>query len=229
MAFAVICTEGSFDRELGDTLLWRGEVERHVVHSAEEGLSAVRGWRPEIAVIDRDLPQALKLISEIRRDSKVRRTSLVVVARTDFEAVELELLEAGANAVLRLPASGEWDGRLARLIAVPARRELRLPVQFELEASVGLGVEAATALALNLSVNGILIETDFELQLGDDLDLRFRLPQSEAPVSGCGHVVRHAGRHRYGVEFYGLEADGAELVRSYVEEAGPPGVDRSQL
>jgi len=229
MSFALICTEGTFDAELGETLLWRGEVDRHVVHSAEDGLAAARAWRPDLVVIDRDLPQAVRLVTQIRGDAKARHASLVIIARADFEPVEVELIEAGANAILRLPASAEWDDRLARLIAVPVRREVRLPVRFELEASAGPGVQAAAATALNLSVNGILIETDFDLHLGDDLDLRFNLPESSEAVSGCGHVVRHAGRHRYGVEFYGLEADGPELVRIYVERSELPGAGRSQL
>ena len=229
MSFALICTEGAFDVDLADTLLWRGEVERHVVHSAEEGVAAARAWRPDMVVIDRDLAQAARLITEIRRDPKTRRISLIVVARADFGPVEIELLEAGANAILRLPASAEWDDRLARLIAVPGRREVRLPVHFELETQRGSGVQAAVATVLNLSVNGILIETDRELRLGDDLDLRFNLPESGATVSGCGHIVRHAGRHRYGVEFYGLEADGPELVRNYVDRLETPSASSSQL
>jgi CheY-like chemotaxis protein len=229
MSFALICTEGTFDVDLADTLLWRGEVERHVVHSAEEGMAAARAWRPDLVVIDRDLAQAARLIAEIRRDTRTRRVSVIVVARADFEPVEIELLEVGANAILRLPASAEWDDRLARLVAVPTRREVRLPVHFELETQMGPGVQAAVATVLNLSVNGILIETDTELRVGDDLDLRFNLPEGGATVSGCGHIVRQAGRRRYGVEFYGLEADGPELVRNYVDRQETPGASSSQL
>jgi CheY-like chemotaxis protein len=225
----LICTESALEADLGETLLWRGGIERHVVGSAADGLSAARAWRPDIVVIERDLPEALRLITEIRGDPQARRASLVVVARADFEPIEVELLEAGANAILRLPATAEWDTRLARLVAVPARREVRLPVEFELETSSGPGIQTAAASALNLSVSGVLIETDFELRLGDDLDLRFTLPDRAAAISGCGHVVRQAGRCRYGIEFYGLEGDGVALVREYVERLGPHGGSGSQL
>jgi CheY-like chemotaxis protein len=217
MACALICSAAPLDDELGSTLLWREELERRCVQTAEEALKAASGNPPEVVVIDRDLAGATPLVSSLRRDPRTRRVSIVVVARTDFEAVEVDLLEAGANAVLRLPASPEWDDRLARLIAVPVRREVRLPVQFELEARAGPGVQAAVALALNLSVSGVLLETDFDLKLGDDIDLRFHLVELDVTIVGCGRVVRHAGRRRYGIEFYGLEGEGHELVRRYVE------------
>jgi CheY-like chemotaxis protein len=217
MASALICSSAPLDEELGATLLWREEIERRCTGSADEALEAALTARPDLIVIDRDLSGAAGLVSALRRDPRTRRISIVVIARSDFEPSEVELLEAGANAVLRLPAGGEWDDRLARLIAVPVRREVRLPVQFELEARTGPGVQAAVAMALNLSMSGALIETDFDLKVGDDLDLRFYLAELDATVVGCARVVRHAGRRRYGIEFYGLEGEGAELVRRYVE------------
>src|SRR5512138_1400598 len=155
MSRALLCTEGTFDDALGETLLWRDEVERQTTRSADEALTAARAQQPDVILVDRDLPQAARLVHDVRRDAMLRRMSVVVIARSDFEAVEVELLEAGANAVLRLPADADWDDRLARLVTVPARREVRCPVQLELEADAGPGVQAAAGTALNLSVNGV--------------------------------------------------------------------------
>ncbi len=223
MAAVLLCSEASFEAELGETLVWRQDIKRRQVQSVDEALAQARAACPELVIIDRDLPQAFHLIEELRRDLRTRRCSIVIMARTDFEAVEVELLEAGANAILRLPAAPEWDDRLARLITVPVRREVRFPVQFELEArTADIGVHAAVAQALNISSSGILIETDFELHVGDDIDLRFYLAELDSPVVGCGRVVRHAGRRRYGIEFYGLEGDGTETVRRYIERLEKP-------
>jgi CheY-like chemotaxis protein len=217
MPTALICTETPLDEDLGETLLWRDDILQRVVASAPEAHAAALADLPEVVVVDRDVPGAALLIEELRREPKTRQVSIVVLARSEFEPIEVELLEAGANAVLRFPPGPEWDDRLARLIAVPVRRDVRFPVQFEIEARVGHGVHAANAVALNISVNGLLVETTFELALGDDLDLSFPLPELNATVVGCARVIRHAGRFRYGLEFYGLESDGAQLVRQYVE------------
>jgi DNA-binding response OmpR family regulator len=217
MPTALICTEQPLDDELGGTLLWRDDILQRVVGSAPEAHAAALADLPEIIVVDRDVPGATLLIAELRREAATRSTSIVIVARSEFEPVEVELLEAGANAVLRLPAGPEWDDRLARLIAIPVRRDVRFSVNLELEARTGHGVQMAPAVALNLSENGMLIETTCELTVGDDLDLSFALPDLLGTVVGCARVVRHAGRFRYGLEFYGLEGDGAGIVRQYVE------------
>jgi DNA-binding response OmpR family regulator len=217
MPTALICTDTPLDDELGGTLLWRDDILQRVVGSAPEAHAAALADLPEIIVVDRDVPGASLLIAELRREAATRSTSIVIVARTEFEPVEVELLEAGANAVLRLPAGPEWDERLARLISVPVRRDVRFSVNLELEASAGHGVQMAPAVALNLSVNGMLIETTCELTVGDDVDLSFSIPELQGSVVGCARVVRHAGRFRYGLEFYGLEGEGPELVRHYVE------------
>ena len=41
--------------------------------------------------------------------------------------------ESEANAILRLPAGPEWNGRLERLMAVPVRKDARFPVSFDVQ------------------------------------------------------------------------------------------------
>jgi hypothetical protein len=151
--------------------------------------------------------------------------SIVVIARGELDPIEVELLEAGANAILRLPVTPDWDERLERLMEVPVRRETRLPVTFEVEARSGSGVETATATALNVSTSGMLIDSAFPLHMGDDVDFRFELPGLEGVVSGCGRVVRQAGRTQFGVEFYGLEGEGRELIAAWVAASSSGAAD----
>jgi CheY-like chemotaxis protein len=211
--------------ELADTLVFRGDISRVFVDTASEADEAIAKEKPDLIIVDRDFEDAVALVLRLRGNPETRRISIVALARGDFGPVEVALLDAGVNAVLRLPATADWDERLARLIAVPVRREVRLPIALELEASLGIGVHSTVALALNLSVSGMLIETDCQLTIGDDVDLRFRLPHGEGDIAGCARVVRHAGPRRYGIEFYGLEADGGDLVRHYLDrldEAASP-------
>ena len=110
-------------------------------------------------LLDRDLQGAAALVKALRNDASTRGLSVVAMARGDFASSELVLLEAGVNAVLRLPPTGDWDDRLFRLIHVPARREVRVAVSLQLDLGLGATGDTFTAQALNLSVNGMLIET----------------------------------------------------------------------
>lgn len=216
MPTALICSPSALDAELSDTAVWRSGLSRYVVSDIDEALTEAARIRPDLVFIDRDMPGADRLVSAVRRDAHTRRASIVVIARGDMDPIEVELLEAGANAILRLPVTAEWDERLEKLASVPMRRELRAPVQFELEARSGDGVEAQTATVLNVSVGGMLIDCAFKLQIGDDLDVSFQLPGSEVTIRGTARVMRHAGRTQYGVEFYGLEGDGHDLIAAFV-------------
>jgi CheY-like chemotaxis protein len=216
MPVVLICTASSLDDELGGTVLSRGDVIRHSVSRAEDVLPRALEVKPDIILLDRDMPEADRVVLALRKEAATRRASVVVMARGELDPLEVELLEAGANAILRLPVSPDWDERLDRLMQVPHRREVRLPIGFEVEARLGGAIEAASALALNVSVSGMLIDTAYTLHIGDDVDFSFHLPGGETVIRGCGRVVRQAGRTQFGVEFYGLEGDGREQIAAWV-------------
>jgi len=220
MPTVLIGSVSSFEDDLVQTALSREDVVRHWVQSADEILEAAALLKPDLILLDRDMPAADRAVVGLRRDRGTRRTSIVVVARGELDPVEVELLEAGANAILRLPVAAEWDERLDRLMEVPVRKESRLPVSFEVEARTGSGVESSAATALNISTSGMLIDSAFPLHIGDDVDFHFVLPGSDTPIRGCGRVVRQAGRTQFGVEFYGLEGEGREALAAWTASSG---------
>jgi CheY-like chemotaxis protein len=216
MPVALICSASALDEELSQTVLSREGVLRHTVSSAEDVLKKAIELKPDIVLLDRDVPGAERLVVSLRREPSTRRTSIVVVARGELDPVEVELLEAGANGILRLPVAPDWDERIERLMLVPVRREVRLSVGFEVEARTGSAIESASATALNVSISGMLIDSTFPLHIGDDLDFAFQLPGSAVTIRGCGRVVRQAGRTQFGVEFYGIEGEGRDLIAAWV-------------
>src|SRR5688572_32747067 len=161
MTVVLLCTHADVKDELSGTLLWRDVVARRVVIKMDEALMFAVAAKPKLVVIDRDLPWATRAVTALREDPSTRGISVVIMARGDFDASEVELLECGANAVLRLPPGPEWNERLQRLMDVPVRKEARFPVAFGVETSSNgaAGGGRSDAQALNLSASGILIET----------------------------------------------------------------------
>ncbi len=218
MQSVLICTPGPIEDELKGTVLWRDDVERHVVHSLAQALAAAMA-HPNVLVVDSALPEADVLIGAVRGTPETRTMSIVVMARGDFDPDEVRFIEAGANAILRLPAGPDWDERISVLMAVPPRRSDRLAVQLQLEAETGSAIRVLAGTVLNLSENGMLVETDVPVALGTDVDFKIHLRDVPQPLVGCGQVVRDAGANRRGVRFYGLEGDGPERVRRFVKKA----------
>ena len=214
MAAALICSQEDLQPELGQTVLWRAGIERHVATRLEDARTMAVAARPDIVVVDRDLPRADELIAALREDLTTRRVSIAIVARGDLDPAELALLEAGANAILRLPPGPDFDERLVRLLDVPARREAHLRVELGVD-TLGTGVgERLPAHAVNLSRSGILIETAVDLGVGDELELEFSL-EGEG-VLARGRVVRLGAPRLFGVQFAPLPEYAAVTIRRFV-------------
>jgi CheY-like chemotaxis protein len=215
---ALLCSDTSLDGELAGTMLYRDNVERHQARTAEEAKAAARKGKPDIVLVDRDLPGAAALVKDLREGPETRRISVVALARGDFASSELTLLEAGVNAVLRLPPTGDWDDRLFRLMHIPVRREVRVPVSLQLDLGLGATGEAFRAQAVNISVTGMLIDSEHPLRVGDDLTFAFSLPNGAGEVQGNVTVVRHAtAATHYGVELTHVKGDGRVKIKRWVE------------
>jgi DNA-binding response OmpR family regulator len=219
MPAVLICSHADVEQDLAETLLWREGIERHVVTKMEEARMLAVAARPRLVVVDRDLPWAARMVSALREDASTRGLSVVVIARGDFDSAEVELLECGANAIFRLPASAEWNERLERLMDVPVRKEARFPVSFGVEASSNGGA-SADAQALNLSASGMLIETEFALEVRDEVQLQFGLPVSVDPMRVDAQVVRLAAPSQFGVEFRGLRPEDSRRIQGYLATLG---------
>jgi CheY-like chemotaxis protein len=212
MPLALICVPDASTQGLEKTLLWRGGIERRIVTSTSEARGLLESVFPALLLLDRDMAGAEQLVRDLRAGDGTRSTSIVVAARGDLRPSEFTFLEAGANAILRLPAGPEWDTRLARLIQVPLRKAVRVPVHLELEGRTMLDLESANGTVLNVSVSGMLVECDRPLALGADVTFSFFLPGHHAPVVGHGRVVRDGGGGRYGVEFLGLPKEAGDYI-----------------
>jgi DNA-binding response OmpR family regulator len=214
MSVVLICLADPGADGLEKTLLWRSDLRRQLAASAADARAALSTLHPLLIVIDRDLPDAEALVRDIRADERVRTASIVVAARGELRPSELALLDAGANAVLRLPAGPDWDERLARLTRVPLRKALRLPVHLELEGRTLLDLASANGTILNLSATGMLIECDRPLDLGSEVAFSFHPPKAPAPIAGQGRIVRLAGAGRVGIEFLHLDATAIRAIES---------------
>jgi DNA-binding response OmpR family regulator len=219
MAVVLICSPVSLEDGLRSTCLWREGTSRHFASSREEALSLVPSAHPRLVVIDRDLQGSVDLVKTLRHDTSTRQLSMAVVVRGQFAPAEVDLLEAGANAILRFPASPEWDERLTRLLHVPVRRDGRFSVRFAVHAYAGVAGGSGHAAALNLSVNGLLLECPFPLAVGDELSLELELAETGPSVPATGRVVRVARAGRFGVALRPLPGDGAQQIRRFVEAA----------
>jgi CheY-like chemotaxis protein len=222
---AVVLAPRDLEEELRGTLLWRSNVARTMAKTAEEVRRVAEAERADIVVLDSALGTAAEIAGALRRDPLTRTISIVALGRENLGFALVDLLEAGVNAILPLPPGPDWDDRLMRLVHVPVRKVTRLPVSFAVGGGRRSG-EAFLGRALNLSVHGILLESALPLEVGEDVRLRFDLPDPFGPVRGTGTVVRIAPSQHFGIELTSVEEDGRIRLRRFVEAPRPEGAGR---
>ena len=203
-------------QDLGKTLLWRHDVARQVVTDLGPARAAMRN-HPALALFERDIPWLADFIREVREDDATKATSIAVYAPAEMDAVEMDLLSAGANSVLRLPVTREWDKRLSRLLHVPPRQAVRIPVFVEVEAEGSVRTTLGTCV--NLSENGLLMQAQ-TLELGSELDFAFRLPEGAEPVRGRARVVRTTPDDGFGLEFVEISGESLQVIRAFITRIG---------
>ena len=205
-------------KELQETIVGRSDVRRRLAKSTHEARLIATNERPVLVLIDREFPNAAQLIADLRSEPTTRTVSIVIVARGEMRSSELGFLEGGANRILRLPVTPEWNDRFGRLIQVPKRRDVRMPAQVRFQTSMG-GGERLTGTVLNLSESGLLVECTGQFQVGMRAEVSFRLP-SEYTVAATARVVRSHGTNGFGLEFLRVPGAAVSEINSFTDGQG---------
>ena len=210
MAVVVICANRSLDKELQGTVLFRSGIERENVRSVGEVQTRLNAGRVALLCLHKNVSGIETLVRNLRKSNTLKRVSIVVFSEDDFDPSEVELLEAGVNAILRLPPGDDFNDRVGKLIEVPFRRDVRIPVRLQVSASSGFGA-TVPVLGLNLSATGILVESNHPLNMGDEVNIAFRFEESGEIFSATAHITRTAGPNKYGATFESISRGESEL------------------
>lgn len=213
MLRVLVCSEDDLRPELAGTIVGRQGIEVYRAQRLQDVRLLASTLGPQVILVDRDFPEARGFIEALRKEPATQNRSLAVLARGEMDPSEMDLLEAGANAILRLPPDDGWNERLSRLLSVPARHQARLVVRI----AVDTEPECAGAI-LNLSVGGMLLATHKSLRVNDELGFRFRLPDGTT-VTGRGRVAREAAPTGFGVEFVSVDEAGREAIGQFLRSS----------
>jgi len=217
MPTVLVAGRDAFVKELSSTTVWRDGLDRVIANDVNQAATMALAAKPLLVVVDRDMARAEYLIQKLRGDAGTQKTSIVIIASGPIQSEELGLLSAGANALLRLPPTPEWDSCIERLLSVPTRKQTRVGVSLAFEAT--FGTERVEGQILNLSLTGMLVECPAQLGIGDELQFSFHLHGFEAStgeIRGAARVVRFAAAKRYGAEFTSFKESGRELLRRFL-------------
>jgi DNA-binding response OmpR family regulator len=219
MATVVFCSGRPAAAELGSTVLFRAGIEREEFPNLPAAQNRLNAGGVALLIVEKTLPGLDSFLKNLRKSPTLKRTSVGVLSRDGFDPNEIELLSSGANAILRLPADDEFDRRVSSLIEIPPRRDIRVPVQLQIEALAGFG-STVPVLALNISISGMLVESSYELSVGDDISIASQLVENSGQIfRATGKIVRRTPRGQFGIRFADI-VEGENSLRAYIDSNG---------
>jgi CheY-like chemotaxis protein len=202
-----------------DTIFERGGIALHPARSSEEILNIQGARQADLIITDFTLPLmgGAKLCSMIRSDEDLKDVSIIMVC--DSTAASLvQCQEAGANAVIPKPVKPvELFSRMSELLVIPERQDIRtllhVSVKGQEEERSFLGISH------NISISGMLLETDQELQKGDRLTWAVSIGRREIVAEGVVMRVSRPtpGEFRYGVKFLNLDTKSLIIIEQFVK------------
>jgi len=202
-----------------NNLFRRGGIELFPAQSSEEIINFHGVKKADLIITDYAFPLmgAVKMCTAIRGNAELKHVSIIVFGASD-PLIELHCREAGANSYLSKPVdTAVLFSEVSELLFVPQRKSMRVLMRATVK-----GMEGNTsffAASQDVSISGMLLETDHFLKLGDQLTCAFNVAHSEITVQSI--VVREekldTGRYRYGVNFLHLDTKSLIIIEHFVK------------
>lgn len=195
-----------------DSIFNRGTITAYPARTSEEILN-IHGVRQADLIITEDslpLMGSARLCATIRTDKLLKNVSIIIVCDR-AETSSAQWREAGANEVLARPLDPiQLFSKISELIVIPQRKDLRVSLRASITSRGKNGFFYAESR--NVSISGMLLETDHLLEKGDRLSCTFNIAHCEI-VADCTVtrvVTAASGKQQYGVKF--LQCDTKFLV-----------------
>lgn len=200
------------------TLFGRGGVTVYPVRTSEEIITVHRANKVNLIITAFDLPamNGAHLCSLIRGDEGLRDVSIIMACKDEPSALDA-CRKSGVNAVLTEPIDpAELFSRIAELLIIPHRQAMRVLLRVAVAGEARK--ELVPAISHNISISGLLLESERKLSPGDRLSCSFSIGSRE--ISAEAVVMREAGsgagRYQYGVKFVNLDTKSLIIIEQFV-------------
>jgi CheY-like chemotaxis protein len=204
------------DLEESNTIFKRSGITFFPARSSEEILNLHGVKRADLIITDNGLPLlgGAELCSRIRSDAELKYVSIIVVCD---ESEQSQCPEPGANIVIRRPLdTGVLLWQASKLLVIPTRKDMRVLLRASIKGMEG--DSAFFAQSHNISISGMLLETERVLKPGDRLTCAFNIAHSEVTLTCSVERVETTAskRNRYGVRFMNCDTKTLIIIENFV-------------
>jgi DNA-binding response OmpR family regulator len=208
--------------EEGKSLLDRKDFQVFMAPSAKRALEIHREEQVNLIVAEIDLQDmgGEILCARIREESASKSVSLILICN-DTPSDQARSKLAHANVCLKKPFNARTLlEHVEKLLTISTRRGYRVLLRAKVKGAMDDAVFFCTSQ--NLSVSGILIETDRKLAIGDQIHCGFFLPGA-SQITTDGEVARidpaNDGMMHCGIRFLNLPAAHQQAIEAFVSDS----------
>ena len=176
---------------LEETFFRRTGCNIFTAQTGQEAIKIAKEEKPDLMLLDLLMPEmnGEEVCRLIRSDPELRKTKVIMVTtQSDEETVE-RCRRAGCNDFVTKPINQrDLLSKAAMQLGIPHRVHFRILVRVEVEGESEEGFFMGTSSDISLS--GMLVETDKCVNLGSDVMIQFVIPGEDRPLRVRGKVAR---------------------------------------
>jgi CheY-like chemotaxis protein len=178
-------------RELKSPNFQALELEQVVVTTGTEALATIREVKPDLAVLDVDLPEmtGYDVCRAVKADAALHKTRVILVLTGGVARDGVDRLsESGCDEIMTVPTPAEdLYAHAARLLNLPQRQRSRVRAQLLMPTGSRFPIIRGEALSVDLDSVAVAVEK--RVDLGTDLKLRLGRAGSGQALLVRGTVV----------------------------------------
>jgi CheY-like chemotaxis protein len=201
-----------------DTVLGRGSITVYPARTSEEILNIQGVRKADLIITESTLPLmgGAKLCAAIRSHHDLKNVSIIMACDGTEESMA-QCRQAHANAVITKPIDPiQLFSIVSELIMISQRKELRIPLRAMVKG--GAENESFPGMSHNISISGMLMETERVLRVGErfmgTVAVGHREIIIECQVMRLAHT---AGKYRYGIKFINLDTKSLIIIEQLVK------------
>ncbi len=206
-----------------DSFLNRVGIHLLTASSNDELLEIHRAERADLIITRIDLPGTgiEQVASSIREDKELQRVRLLIVCSNTRSDIEM-CSRCAPHAVVLQPVNHlVLSARALQLLDIAWRENYREIINIAVRGNAGN--ENFLCSSRDISISGMLIETEKMLRVGDRIICSFSLPDSKR-INAAGRIVRLVtgiqGKvlNQYGVKFLQMSSEERKNLESFMND-----------
>jgi CheY-like chemotaxis protein len=202
---------------LSSALFRRRECVLLVASSGAEALTVAKADQPDLVMYDARLTDYSPEEFVKALHGKHDEIPVIVIADIALVLRETAMLRSGASAVIFHPIDQiALNTKVCELVGISMRRHVRTFVKMKVDATIG--AQTLFATISNVSLGGVLVDSERPMKIGDIIKLSFFLPGDDVPITVISKVVRSVGTEgqSFGCQFLDISDSCRHRIHSFV-------------